>query len=44
MAIVCHAWPDSCVVLSLFRANAAGVMIALDLHGFLMERDDETIQ
>jgi hypothetical protein len=45
MAIACHARPDSCsIVSSLFRANVAGVMIALDLHGFLMDKDNETIQ
>ena len=45
MAIACHARPDSCdIPSSPFRANAAGVKIALDLQGFLMERDDETIQ
>jgi hypothetical protein len=45
MAIACHARPGSCdIPLSLFRANAAGMKIALDLQGFSMERDDETIQ
>jgi hypothetical protein len=44
MAIACHARPDSCgIAPSLFRANAAGVVISLDFRGFLMERDDETI-
>jgi hypothetical protein len=35
MTIALHARSDSCdTPLSLFRANAAGVMIPLDLHGF----------
>jgi hypothetical protein len=45
MAIDSRARPNSCAILpSLFRANAAGAMIPLVLRGFLMERDDETIQ
>jgi hypothetical protein len=45
MAIAYRARSDSCDILpSLFRANAGGVIVPLDLRGFLMERDDETIQ
>jgi hypothetical protein len=43
VAIACHARSDSCgVVPSLIRANAAGVMIPLDLQGFLMDKDGES--
>jgi hypothetical protein len=43
MAIACHAQSGSCEsAQSLFRANAAGVVIPLDLQGFLMDKDDES--
>jgi hypothetical protein len=45
MPIACRAPSDSCDILpSLFRANTAGVMIPVDLQGFLMDRDAETSQ
>jgi hypothetical protein len=45
MAIACPARPDSCESLSSrFRASAAGVMNSPDLHGFLVDQDDETIR
>jgi hypothetical protein len=43
MVIACHARSASCdVVPSQFRANAAEVKIPLDLHGFLMDKNDES--
>ena len=45
MAIAYRARSDSHnAVLSLFRANAAEVMIHFALQGFLMDRDDEPFQ